>query len=110
MTKLIEYTDINIDGDRITMTEQECPTGTKFLIGSRFFFSVQTFDSSKAFDFFKNYAPMLSYGELKKGWECYQKANSQRVDSIASAFWNYFEGKSIKMLDRKGGCFQWVAS
>lgn len=49
-----EYTDINIDGDRIVMTERECPTGTKFLIGNRFFFFVQTFDANKAFDFFRN--------------------------------------------------------
>jgi len=106
--ELIEYTDFNIDGDFIVMTEKQCPTGIKFLIGNRFFFFVQTFDATLAFDFFKNYAPMLSQGELKKGWNAYNKARSQRCDNILNAFWNYLDGKSIKMLDRKGGCFKWV--
>jgi hypothetical protein len=104
-----EYTDINIDGDRIVMTERECPTGTKFLIGNRFFFFVQTFDANKAFDFFRNYAPLLSQDELKDGWLAYEKALNQRCDDISNAFWNYLEGKTIKMLDRKGGCFCWVS-
>ena len=110
MSELIEYTDINIDGDRIVMTEKECPTGIKFLIGNRFFFFVQTFDSSAAFDFFRNYVPMLSQDELKKGWESYLKAKTQRCDNVLNAFWNYFDGKTIKILDRKGGCFKWVAA
>ena len=110
MTKLIEYADFNIDGDQIVMTEKECPTGIKFLIGNRFFFFVQTFDVEMAFDFFRNYCPLLSQDELKKGWDAYKKARKQKCDDVRNAFWNYFDGKTIKMLDRKGGCFQWVSA
>lgn len=103
-----EYTDINIDGERIVMTERECGSGVKFLIGNRFFFFVQTFNAQYAFDFFRNYAPLLSQAELKNGWIAYNKAKKQRCDSVNRAFWNFLDGKTIKMLDRKGGCFQWV--
>lgn len=104
----MEYTDFNIDGDLIAMTEKECPTGTKFLIGNRFFYFAQTFDADLAFDFFRNYCPLLTQKEIKKGWKAYKKAKAQRYDSTRSAFWNYFDGKRIKRLDRKGGCFMWI--
>lgn len=108
MNNFLAYTDVNIDGDTICMTEKECESGTKFLIGNRFFFFVQTFDASMAFDFFRNYCPMLSQSEFKKGWKAYKKAKNQRSTDTLSAFWNYFDGKRIKRIDRKGGVFKWV--
>lgn len=107
-TKPVEYTDINIDGDRIVMTEKECPTGTKFLIGGRFFYFVSTQNVDMAFDFFKNYCPMLKQSELKKAWAAYRKARLQRMDSTNNAFWHYFEGKRLKTIGRKAGSFEWV--
>ena len=87
------------------MSERECPTGIKFLIGDRFFYSVSTFDVHQAFDFFKNYAPFVTENELKKAWKCYKKSGLQTSDSTWKAFWEYMDGKKIKLLNRKGGVF-----
>lgn len=108
--RLFEYTDFNIDGDRIVMAEVRNQTGLSFQIGNRFSVMVKTSDSELAFDFFRNYCPMLGLSEIKKGWLSYQKARRQRSDNLVSAFWNYFEGNKIKRIDRKGGAFQWVSN
>lgn len=60
------------------------------------------------FDFYKNYACLLQWHEIKRGWICYQKAKKQRSDNVPNAFWNYFDGKRIKMVGRKGAVFKWV--
>ncbi len=90
---------------------------TKISMGSRFDEYIKCYPQLNdnyqqaiefAFDFFRNYAPLLNLGELKFGWECYKKAQNQRCDSVQNAFWQYLEGKSIKMVGRKGSVFKWV--
>ncbi len=89
---------------------------SKMTLGNRFFIAVKCYplnsDSPDQvnwfFDYYKNYAWLLDWHDLKKGWLCYQKAQKQRCDSVSSAFWNYFEGKRIKMAGRKGAVFKWV--
>ncbi|MBY7854393.1 hypothetical protein KW429_11855 [Vibrio fluvialis] len=89
---------------------------TKMTLGNRFFITVKCYpmNSNNAdlvrwfFDYFKHYAPLLAWEELKRGWVCYQKAQRQRCDSLNSAFWHYFDGKRIKMIGRKGAVFMWT--
>jgi len=89
----------------------------KMTIGGRFFTSTKCFPEKCRFhnepvicffDFFRNYAPLLELDELQHGWKCYQRAKKQRSDTLQSAFWNYYGGKRIKMLGRKGAVFKWV--
>ena len=90
---------------------------SKMTIGNRFFTSIKAYPAqcgysnetvARIFDFYRNYAPLLDWEELKKGWECYQKAKQQRSDNLNSAFWNYFDGKRLKIIGRKGAVFEWV--
>ena len=89
----------------------------KMTIGNRFFISIKCYPAqcgydneqvNMFFDFYRNYAPLLSWEELKHGWSSYVKASKQRSDSLSNAFWNYLDGKRITRLDRKGSVFKWV--
>lgn len=88
---------------------------SRIAIGSRFEHVIKIncaggYHDSKlhqAFDFFRNYAPLLNYSEISKGWQCYQKALKQRSDTVKSAFWNYMDGKRIVFCNRKQGVFWW---
>lgn len=89
----------------------------KMTIGNRFFNSIKCYPAQcgysnetviSFFDFYKNYAPLLDWEELKHGWKCYKKAKNQRSDDLETAFWNYFDGKKIKMIGRSGAVFEWV--
>ncbi|OEE37328.1 hypothetical protein A1QO_04270 [Vibrio genomosp. F10 str. ZF-129] len=88
---------------------------TKMTIGSRFDVYIKSLSSgglhnsklNQIFNFFNHYLPLIDISEIGKAWQCYQKALSQKSDSINSAFWNYFEGKRIRFLDRKKTVFEW---
>ena len=88
----------------------------KMTLGNRFFIAVKCYPQNCEnhdlvtwfFDFYNNFAPLLDWEELKKGWLCYQKAKKQRCDNYRNAFWNYFDGKRIRFIGRKKAVFQWV--
>lgn len=88
----------------------------KMTLGNRFFIAVKCHPMNSNnpellkwfFDFYNNFAPLLEWEELKLGWKCYKKAKSQRCDSFENAFWNYFDGKRLKLIGRKGAVFKWV--
>lgn len=88
---------------------------TKMTLGNRFFIKVKCYPSNSdnpemvnwMFDYYKNFAPLLSWEELKRGWLCYLKARKQRLDDHAHAFWMYMDGKRIK-VGKKGSVFEWV--
>lgn len=88
----------------------------KLTLGNRFFITAKCYPKNSDnkelvnwfFDYYNNFAPLLEWEELKRGWVCYQKAKKQRCDNHHNAFWNYLDGKRIKMLGRKGATFMWV--
>ncbi|MDK9793325.1 hypothetical protein [Vibrio sp. D431a] len=88
----------------------------KMTLGNRFFIKVKCHplnsDNEELvrwfFDYYNNFAPLLNWDELKFGWKCYQKAKWQRCDSHTNAFWNYLDGKRLRMIGRKGAVIQWV--
>lgn len=111
------YSSETLCGQRLILEVFGEPNSvTKMTLGNRFFYAVKCFPSNSKnqelvnwfFDYYKNYAWLLNWEELKKGWVCYQKARKQRHDSVSSAFWNYFDGKSIKVISRAKGRFEWI--
>ncbi|MFL7013560.1 hypothetical protein [Enterovibrio norvegicus] len=88
----------------------------KMTLGNRFFIAVKCYPMNSDnpellawfFDFYKNFAPLLEWEELKNGWTCYLKAKSQRCDCYRDAFWQYLAGKRLKMVGRKWSAFEWV--
>ena len=105
-----EYKTYNIDGQSILMREKELPTGLYFCIGSRFEEMCRTSDVHVAFDFFNNYAGMVSNAEMPQAWKCYKRAVNQNSFSTQKAFWGYMDGKSIQRVDRKGQVNKWRAA
>ncbi|WP_182038884.1 hypothetical protein [Vibrio alginolyticus] len=111
------YISYTICGQRLVLEVFGEPSSvSKMTLGNRFFTVVKCLPSNSDnaelvswfFDYYNNYAPLLEWGELKKGWSCYQKAKKQRSDSFRSAFWNYFDGKRLKLIGRKGSVFVWI--
>lgn len=89
----------------------------KMTIGNRFFISIRCYpvqcechdeQVEMFFDFYRNYSPLLTWEELRNGWSCYKKARKQRSDDLSNAFWNYLDGKRLKLIGRKGAAFKWV--
>ena len=88
------YTDLNLNGERIVMYEKPIKNGYMFYIGTRFESFVKTTNPDMAFDFFRNYATMLNVSDLKYSFQLYKKAIKQHSDGISiwSTFWKYKDG------------------
>lgn len=102
-----QFFDTNVDGRLIVLEAKETPNmGIKYSIGNRFDTFISCYNPELAFDFFRNYATLLSWDEIPKGWECYQKAQKQLLDNKVKAFWEYFDGKILK---KRGKVIQWMS-
>ncbi|MGR5347233.1 hypothetical protein [Vibrio mediterranei] len=108
------YTSQDLLGDHICLELfGEIGGVTKATIGGRFDDDiVMRIDCNEdtiksVFDFFNNYACLLTRSELKKGWKAYQKSRSQSWFDEREAFWNYFEGRKIVPAARKWACVTW---
>jgi len=112
------FKETNID-QRTLVLEVYGQVGSvaKMCIGTRFenFISIyparsEDYQSSidSAFDFFRNYAPLLEVEELKESWSIYKKALMQKTDTVSNAFWNMRDGKTIKFLNRQKTAFEWI--
>jgi hypothetical protein len=96
------FRETNIDGETILMQidgnvirfgnrfEQNC----KIHIGA--FAWQKSRDVREAFDFFRNYAPLLKRSELKTGLRCYRRAANQQHDHTRNAFWRFMDEYRIQ--------------
>lgn len=106
------FNDTNIDGETIMLAVMD----TQLLVGNRFEANVRIplggmehENKEKirwALDFFRNYACLLRRDELKRGWQCYQRAKKQLSTGMSSAFWHYLDGK--RLVRRGKSVIQWV--
>jgi hypothetical protein len=100
------FKDTNIDGETILMQID----GNVIRFGNRFeerckmHLGVTTWekqrDIRRAFDFFRNYATLLSRSELKSGFQCYRRAAEQQQDSTRNAFWRFMDGCRIQVTGK----------
>lgn len=66
---------------------------------------------NESFDFFRNYACLLEFGEIKKGLEAYRAWKAGFLSTGGNEyFWNYFEGKRPQNIGRNWAVIRWVTA
>lgn len=79
------YRETTCEGKEVTMEV----FGEKFHLRDRFNTFAVIDNAELAFDFFRNYVPLLEFSELIRGWDCYKRACEQEKLPKAEAFWQY---------------------
>ncbi len=91
------FNDTDINGEPLIMDVFGEPGDvSKLTIGNRFCVAVKCHPNNNSnpeltqwfIDYYRSYAILLSWSELKSGWHSYLKAKRMKTGQLNSNFWN----------------------